>query len=239
MTPPVRDGILIPTMSQAKLRAARHAVTLVRDGMTVGLGSGSTAALFIRELGQALVQGRLKNLVGIPTSDESGRLARESGIPVVDFDTYARCDVTIDGADEVTPTLDLIKGLGGAMLREKLVAQNSAKLVIIVDESKRVDRLGTRSPLPVEVTKFGMAAHDRFLRSLGAVPMLRMKDGKTYVTDNGNVILDCAFANGISDPAAVNAALGERAGIVEHGLFLGIASKVIVAGESVTTLERP
>lgn len=226
-------------MSHAKLRAAQHALTHVKDGMTVGLGSGSTASLFIQELGRAVKAGKLRGIVGIPTSDASDKLARENDIAVVDFSTHATCDLTIDGADEVTPDLQLIKGLGGAMLREKLVAQNSTQLIIIVDASKRVDQLGTKCPLPVEVTPFAMAAHERFLRSLGATPVQRMNGAKPYVTDNGNLILDCRFPAGIAEAAKLNAALGERSGIVEHGLFLNLATQVIVAGEDeITTLHR-
>ena len=208
--------------------------------MTVGLGSGSTSALFIEELGKALAEAKVRDIVGIPTSEASHAQARRLNIPVVGFDTHPLCDVTIDGADEVNPSLQLIKGLGGAMLREKLVAQNSRQLIIIVDASKRVDRLGTRSPLPVEVTKFGLDAHTRFLQSLGSRPVLRPQSAgssEPYVTDNGNLILDCHFPDGIDNADALNASLGERSGIVEHGLFLRLATLAIVAeGDGISTL---
>jgi ribose 5-phosphate isomerase A len=218
-------------MTPPKLLVARQALSMVSDGMTVGLGSGSTATLFIQELILALRAGRLNNIVGVPTSCESERLAREGNIPVDDFSTHPTCDITIDGADEVTPSLDLIKGLGGALLREKIVAQNSRRLVIIVDESKCVSRLGTRSPLPVEVTQFGLGASDRFLRSIGATPVLRTnKDSTPFVTDNHHFILDCRFESGIADPVALVDRLAGRAGIVEHGLFVGIARTALIAG---------
>lgn len=223
-------------MSEAKKLVAQKAVSLVKPGMVVGLGSGSTASLFIAALGEAVRSGAIRDIVGIPTSRDSETLAKQAGIAVTDFADKAACDLTIDGADEVTDSVDLIKGLGGAMLREKLVAQNSKRLVIIVDDSKRVSRLGTKSPLPVEVTPFGLAAHERFMRSLGAEPILRRKkdSDEPYVTDNGNLILDCRFANGMKDAATIERALGQRAGIVEHGLFLGIARGALIATKAGT-----
>jgi len=217
-------------MDDPKALAAHEALRLVRPGMTVGLGTGSTATHFIEQLAVEVQVGRLHGVVGIPTSDRSDQLARLLGIPIVGFDTHPRCDLTVDGADEADGTLDLIKGLGGALLREKLVAQNSERLVIIVDASKRVARLGTKGPLPVEVTRFGLPAHERFVRDLGAEPTLRLgPDGGPFVTDNGNHILDCRWPGGVADPAAIASALSARAGIVEHGLFLGLAECLIVA----------
>jgi ribose 5-phosphate isomerase A len=215
-----------------KERAARAAIEYVRSGMTIGLGTGSTAQVFIDLLGAKLAAGELSDIRGIPTSVRSEEQARKLGIEIVDFSTAEQCDVTIDGADEVAPNLDLIKGLGGALLREKVVAQNSKKLIIIADESKRVSQLGTKSPLPVEVTKFSHESTERFLRSLGCTPTLRQgADAKPYVTDNGNYIYDCRF-NGITDPAKLNEQLKSRAGIVETGLFIGIASVVLIASDS-------
>lgn len=220
--------------------AARAALKLVRSKMTVGLGSGSTATLFIEGLGHAIQSGELTDIVGIPSSIPSEQLARAVGIRVVDFDTHDHCDLTVDGADEFDPSLDLIKGLGGALLREKIVAQHSRRLVIIVDDSKRVDRLGQKSPLPVEVTPFAVAAHERFLRALGAAPTLRTKGGQPFLTDNGNYIFDCRFSDGIGDVRGLATALAGQAGIVEHGLFIGLASSVIVADpDGVQTIERP
>ena len=215
--------------TNAKLLVARAAVKLIQSGMTVGLGSGSTATLFIQELGRAIEAGTLNSIVGIPTSQESERLARSVGIAVGDFSSRERCDITVDGADEIDNRLDCIKGLGGALLREKLVAQNSEKLVIIVDHSKRVPKLCTKGPLPIEVTPFGLAAHDRFLRSLGATPKLRIvKDsGSPYLTDNGNNIFDCRFDAGLLDARLFALRVQERAGIVEHGLFLSMVSTLL------------
>ena len=214
---------------EMKQRAADAALALIGPGMVVGLGSGSTAALFIAALGRAVRAGTLSGVRGIPTSEASDRLARDAGIELIDFRQAARCDLTVDGADEVAPDLGLVKGLGGALLREKVVAQNSGRLVIIADAGKRVDRLGTHSPLPVEVTKFGLPATLRFLESLGCSPAVR-GGSEPYLTDNGNLICDCRFEGGIGDPADLAAALSGRAGVVEHGLFLGLAERALIAG---------
>lgn len=224
-----------------KLAAADAAVALVRSGQVVGLGSGSTATVFIRQLAVAVRAGRLRDLRGVPTSKASEALARELGLPLVGFDEIERCDVTVDGADEVARgSLDAIKGLGGALLREKIVAQNTTRFVIIVDESKVSDRLG-RSLLPVEVLPFGLPAHERFLRSLGLTPTLRMDGGAPYTTDNGNYIFNCGLPAGV-DPRALAAGLAARAGIVEHGMFLGMAERVLVGtpdGATELTVTHP
>ena len=222
-----------------KQRAAEAALEFVSDGMVVGLGTGSTADYFLVALSQAIKSGGLKNIRGVPTSVQSEKRARELSIPLV---TLAQCpvvDVTIDGADEVTPKLDLIKGLGGALLREKIVAQNSKKLVIIADESKTVRVLGLRSPLPVEVTPFAYEAQAAFLRTLGAEPLLRSDtSGKVFVTDNGNYIYDCRFEQ-IDDPVAVEARLKARAGVVETGLFLNLATTALIGESSgISRLQR-
>lgn len=229
-------------MSDVKRLAALEALKLVRDGMIVGLGSGSTSTIFIQELGAALAAGKLKNIAGIPTSRASETLARSLGIPLVDFSTHEGPDLAIDGADEVDESLDLIKGLGGALLREKVVEQTARTLVIIVDDSKLVSRLGTKGALPVEVTPFALESHERFLRSKGANVVLRREsDGKPFVTDNHNYILHCTFPGGIADSAELARTLAGRAGIVEHGLFLNMSSSVIIASTSgqVITKHRP
>ena len=225
-------------MDQLKRQAAEAALLHIRSGMTVGLGSGSTARHFIQALAEGVATGHFTDLRGLPTSRESETLAREAGIPLVDFADVERCDVVVDGADEVDPQLELIKGLGGALLREKVVAQNAGKRVIIVDESKRVPRLGTKSALPVEVTPFGHEIQPAFFRSLGATVTLRGGES-AFQTDNGNYIYDLKFPADIADPRDLEAKLLRRAGVVETGLFLGMADVVIVAARGgIVTLQR-
>jgi ribose 5-phosphate isomerase A len=222
-----------------KERAGQAALAYIKDGMIVGLGTGSTAKLFIDALGAALKDGKIKNIKGIPTSVRSEEQAKQLGIALTTFAETPTVDVTVDGADEVGPGLNLIKGLGGALLREKLVAQNSRKLVIVADDGKKVSVLGTKSPLPVEVTKFSHEAAERFLRSLNCVPTLRkFENGSPYVTDNNNYIYDCRFTK-IDDPRAIEEKLAHRAGIVETGLFIDMADVVLIAGlDGVETLKR-
>lgn len=212
-----------------KQRAAEAAIAELKSGQVVGLGTGSTADFFLRALSAALREGKLRDVRGVPTSKQSERRANELGIPLAGFDSVTRIDVTVDGADEVGPKLSLIKGLGGALLREKVVAQNSEKLIIIADSTKVVPALGSKGALPVEVTTFGQEAQERFLKSLGATPRLRMDGpGKPFVTDNGNLIFDCTFGP-INDPAALELTLSRRAGIVECGLFIGLAKLALIA----------
>ena len=205
----------------------------VRSGMIVGLGTGSTADQFLQALSSAIQAGTVRDIRGVPTSRQSERRAEALGIPLGTLAQFPRPDVTIDGADEVAPNLDLIKGLGGALLREKIVAQNSRQLVIIADASKSVARLGTHSMLPVEVVPFAHEVQEPFLRSLGATPTLRRAaDGAVFVTDNGNYIYDCRFPNGIEQAKALETSLRLRAGVVETGLFLGLARVALVADEN-------
>ena len=204
----------------------------VRSGMVVGLGTGSTAEYFLLAIADAIKSGKLRDIHGVPTSRQSEHRALELGIPLATLGEYPRTDVTVDGADEVDPRLELIKGLGGALLREKIVAQNSGKFVIIADASKAVPKLGTHSPLPIEVVPFAYETHGAFLQSMGAAPTLRRKpDGGIYVTDNGNYIYDCRFQGGIDNPHRLENALRNRAGIIETGLFLKIASIALIADE--------
>ena len=219
---------------ELKRQAAVAALTHVRPGMTVGLGSGSTAALFIEELGRRLADGSLSQVRGIPTSEASRELATAAGIPLIDFaDAPGGCDVVVDGADEIDPRLDLIKGLGGALLREKIVAQNARRRVIIADGSKLVDKLGSKAALPVEVLPYGIETQPAFFRGVGGEPVLRLDhDGRPYRTDNGNAIYDVAFGP-MNDPRELEVTLLRRAGVVQTGLFLGMADEAIVAVDGV------
>ena len=222
-------------MSQDDLKrsAAEAALTSVQSGMVLGLGTGSTVRHFVDLLGAAIANGSLTDIVGVPTSLQTEAQARALEIPLVDLGDRDSLDLTIDGADEVDPSLDLIKGLGAALLREKMVAQASKRLLIISDDSKLVERLGTRSPLPVEVVDWAVAAQKRFLESTGAIVTLRTaSDGSTVRSDNGNVFLDCAFANGINEPVELERTLLYRAGVVNTGLFLGMADEAVIAQPS-------
>ncbi len=223
-----------------KREAAVRAAEWIRDGMVVGLGTGSTVRHLLDHIARRRSEGDWQSIVGVPTSEQTAARARELGIPLSTLDDTPEVDLTIDGADEVDPDLRLIKGLGGALLREKIVATASRQLVIIVDESKVVERLGTRAPLPVEVDPFGAPIQPAFLRSLGAEPVLRRTaEGSPLVTDGGNVIFDCRFPDGIDDPEALEARLDGRVGVMENGLFLGLATAVVVAApEGVRVVER-
>jgi ribose 5-phosphate isomerase A len=223
---------MLPDMTP-KERAAQAALQFVQSGMVVGLGTGSTADFFITALADAIKSGQLRDIKGVPTSKQSERRALGVGIPLANLAQCPVCDLTVDGADEVAPNLNLIKGLGGALLREKIVAQNSKKLIIIADQGKVVKQLGEKSPLPVEVAQFGYETQEHFLRSLGADPKLRIgPGGMVFVTDNGNCIYDCHFESGIAGPADLESALKRRAGIVESGLFLGLASIALIGSDS-------
>jgi len=217
---------------ELKQKAAHRAVEFVDSGMVVGLGTGSTTAFAVMRIAERLKSGDLKNIVGIPTSIRTETLAADLGIPLCGLDDQPLIDVTIDGADEVDPALNLIKGGGGALLREKVVAQASRQNIIIVDESKLSPRLGIRWALPVEIIPFAAKTEENFLKSLGAAVILRLDEkGQPYQTDQNNFILDADFGE-MADPESLAARLNERAGIVEHGLFLGLASDVVVAAEN-------
>jgi ribose 5-phosphate isomerase A len=200
----------------------------VRSGMVLGLGTGSTARWVLDGLAARLSDGRLDGLVGVPTSAATAARCRQLEIPLATLDQRPALDLAIDGADEIAPGLALIKGLGGAHLREKVVACASARFVVVADETKLVARLGDRSPLPVEVTAFARAVCDRLLREQGWTPALRMRDGDPWITDEGNLLLDCR-RDDWSDPAALQRALADTPGVVEHGLFLGMAAAAYVA----------
>lgn len=223
-----------------KQKAAEAAVQFVQSGMSIGLGTGSTAIYATRKIGQLIQWNDLKDITAIATSRETDREARKLGITMIDDMLPHSLDLTIDGADEVDPHFQLIKGGGGALLREKIVAQTSARMIVVVDESKLVERLGIGFALPVEVLKFGWRSQAQYLESLGAhITVRKNPDGTTFLTDSGNFIIDCDFGP-IPDPRALALKLGGRAGIIEHGLFLGVATDVMVAGpDGVRHLQKP
>ena len=218
-----------------KRQAAIYALNYVKDGMLLGLGSGSTSSIFIELLGERLQAGALNDIRGVPTSQETARLARQLGIPLV---TLAECgdtpvlDLAVDGADEVDPQLNLIKGLGRAALREKIVEIHARRFLVIGDASKAVPRLG-QGPLPVEIVTFESEVHVRWLNSLGCrAELWRAADSSPVVTDNGNYLVRCWFEGGIPDAYALARTLADRPGIVEHGLFLDMADEVALAGSA-------
>jgi ribose 5-phosphate isomerase A len=224
---------------ELKKKAAIHAVDFIESDMVIGLGTGSTANFAIIEIAQRLKAGDLSNIVGIPSSERTEKLARGLNIPLVDFEAHPTIDLTIDGADEVDPDLNLIKGGGGALLREKIVAQASRRNIIIADESKLSTLLGTRWAVPIEVVPFARKTEEIFIESIGGSVTLRLgKNDSPFLTDQQNVILDANFGQ-ISDPGDLVSRLNPRAGIVEHGLFLGLATDVIVAArEDIRHLRR-
>ncbi len=215
---------------QYKRQAAERAVAFIEPGMVVGLGTGSTAIFATRRIGELLRRGELRDVLGFATSQATWQEAQRLGIPLMAQEMPREIDVTIDGADEVDPVLNVVKGGGGALLREKIVAQASRRVVITIDDSKLSPHLGTRHPVPVEVMVFGWRSQLRFLQSLQArVAVRKNPDGSQFATDSGNMILDCDFGP-IPDPAALAGSLSCRGGIVEHGLFLGLVTDLIVAG---------
>jgi ribose 5-phosphate isomerase A len=216
-----------------KRQAACEALNYVKNGMVVGLGTGSTTTYFIELLADRLKTGHLKKVCGVPTSEATGALARTLGIPLTSLAQHPQLDLAVDGADEVDPDLNLIKGLGHALLREKVVEIYAQHFLVIVDESKMVSRLGTLGPLPVEIVPFQAEAHVRWLGSLGCrAKLLLHNDGSPSVTDNGNYLAHCLFPDGIADLYGLARALADRPGIIEHGLFLGMAHEVIVAADT-------
>jgi ribose 5-phosphate isomerase A len=221
-----------------KRLAGEHAADFVESGMVVGLGTGSTAIFATRHIAARLQRGEIRDVTGFATSsgvwDEAVRL----GIPMLTEDMPSAIDLTIDGADEVDPDLNLIKGGGGALLREKIVAEATRRQIIVVDEAKLSPRLGTIFVLPVEVLPYGWQSQSRFLASLNAAVTVRHAKGAEFRTDQGNLILDCRFGP-IADAAALAQTLAARAGIIEHGLFIGLTSEVVVAGKDGIRLLKP
>jgi ribose 5-phosphate isomerase A len=225
-------------MTDLKKQAAQKALEFVQDGMVLGLGSGSTTYHFIEMLGEKMRLGGLHDIQGAPTSEATASQARRLGIPLTTLSRHETLDLAIDGADEVDLHLDLIKGLGKALLREKMIESRARQFLVIVDESKLVTRLGTRGALPVEIVKFEWEASLRWLNSLGCLAELwRQDNGTPWVTDNGNYLARCWFGgkdpgatlSGIQDAEGLARCLADQPGIVEHGLFLGMATQVIVA----------
>lgn len=206
-----------------------YAADMVQSNTVIGLGTGSTATHFVAALAARLRAGHIHNVLGVPTSEKTAAQARAEGIPLTDLHTHPSLAAAFDGADEVDPRLGLIKGLGGALLREKIVASAAAEFYIFGDTSKMVKTLGVVTPVPVEIVDFARSLCTRRLQELGARPVLRMRDGAPQITDEGHVILDCFF-DGISDPAALNTAIHAIPGVVETGLFLGMAKAAIIGG---------
>jgi ribose 5-phosphate isomerase A len=220
-----------------KHHAALEALTYVESGMILGLGSGSTAAIFVALLGAQLRSGALSDVIGVPTSSRTAVQAKSLGIPLTTLAEHPHLDLAVDGADEVDPDLNLIKGLGRALLREKIIECHAERFLVIVDESKLVSRLGSRGPLPVELVQFEAAVHVNWLNTLGCRAELWLEeDGSPIVTDNGNLLARCWFPDGIDDAYALARVLADRPGIVEHGLFLDMATNVIVAAPGGTRI---
>ncbi len=224
----INNSETLDKQTKLKKQAGEKAVEYVKDGMVVGLGTGSTVEWTIHKLGELTQEGF--EIIGIPTSKRSEALAKKLGIKLSTLIEHPDIDVTIDGADEVDPNLNLIKGLGGALTREKIVASNSKKEIIVVDESKLVKLLGTKAPVPVEVLKFAWNTCKKSLEQLNSKPILRSKNQDYYVTDNNNYILDCRF-EGIAKPEELDLKLNNIPGVVENGLFLNLTDTVVVASQ--------
>ena len=220
-------------MQDPKEVAGRRAAELVRDGMRLGLGTGSTVHFTIQRLAERIREERLA-VRCVPTSIDTEKKARSLGIPLVELDDVEALDLTIDGADEIDGRFDMIKGGGGALLREKVVASISREEAIVVGASKVVSRLGTTFPLPVEVAPFARATVARALARLGCEPVLRRSGERTYSTDNGNLILDCRFARGIEDAAELERRIDSIPGVVESGLFVGLAHVLYIGRDDGT-----
>lgn len=225
------------TAEGEKKLAGEAAAEFVTDGMAIGLGTGTTVRYFIERVG-TLVKKGIK-VTGVPTSVQTEKLAKKSGIRTATLEEHPRLDLAVDGADEVDPRLDLIKGLGGALFREKIVAKAAKRFIVVVDSSKLVAVLGEQTPVPVEVHVFGWKATMEWLRALGCTPTLRRQLSTPYITDNGNFILDCSFGR-ISNPAELERKINNTPGVAQNGIFVGMANLVIVGkGYSVERMERP
>lgn len=218
-----------------KQMAGEEAVKYIEKGMAIGIGTGTTAAYMIQALAQRLREG-LTIVGAVPTSEATAQLASGLGIPLTDLDTHPQLDLAIDGADEIDGQLRLIKGGGGALLREKIVAAASRRFIIIADTTKLVSQLGQTFPVPVETIPFARTPVHLQLQALGAQVQLRQRDGQVFHTDSGNVILDCFFPGGISDPQALHTNIKSIVGVVETGLFLGMTERAII-GDAVSGIQ--
>lgn len=212
-----------------KRLAGEAAVELVESGMVVGIGTGSTAAYMIQALARRIQTG-LHIIGAVPTSEATEQLARSLGIPLTDLNAHPELDLAIDGADEIDGHLNLIKGGGGALLREKIVASASHRFIVIADVTKQVMQLGLRAVLPVETIPFAVTPVSRRLQALGASVQIRQRSNQVFITDNGNMILDCSFPNGIADPVDLQARIRRIVGVVETGLFLNMTERAIIGG---------
>ena len=225
---------------ELKRQAAKKAIEFIRDGMVIGLGTGSTTRFFIDLLGRKIQSGELKNISGVPTSKTTAAQSRAVGIPLTTLKDHPLLDIAVDGADEVDPNLNLIKGMGGAFLREKIIEASAGFFLVIVDESKIVKQLGIKTPLPVEIVEFEVDATVNWLNGLGCDAVLNLlDDGSPVLTDNNNYLAHCYFKEGIKDVYKLSRILNDKTGVVAHGLFLDMADAVIVAGMlGVSVLER-
>ena len=215
---------------EQKARAAARAVEEVKSGMVLGLGSGTTMNFVLEDLAARIKSG-LK-IAGVPSSERTTAEAQRLGIPLADFASHRRLDLTIDGADQIARgALDLVKGLGGALLREKMIALASERMIVVADQSKLVEKLGSATPVPVEIVVFGWERTLDRLNAMGAMPRLRHAEGKPFVTDNGNYIADCGFTD-IADPTELDLGLRSLFGVVATGLFCGLASAAIIGTDS-------
>ncbi|MDF1514617.1 MAG: ribose-5-phosphate isomerase RpiA [Anaerolineae bacterium] len=215
-----------------KRKAGEYAVQYIQSGMVIGLGHGSTAVYAIRKIAQLLQEGALEDILAVPCSLNVEAEVRKLCIPMTTLDEHPVIDVTIDGADEVDPNLNVIKGGGGALLREKIVAQATRREIIVIDSTKLVPQLGTQWAVPIEVVQFGLGANMAYLATLGAeVTIRKTDDGKRFISDQGNLIVDANFGP-MDNPTRIAALLGSRAGIVEHGLFMDLVTDVIVAKQT-------
>jgi ribose 5-phosphate isomerase A len=213
-----------------KKLAAERAVESVKSGMKLGLGTGSTAYFVVQRIGELMKAGELADIAGVPTSKRTEEQAKSLGIPIATLDEHPELDLAIDGADEVDPRLNLVKGRGGALLREKMVERAAKRFIVVADESKLVEGLGVTGAMPVEVVQFCWRYNASRLEKLGCEVKLRMNGEQPYITDNLNYILDLFFTEPLRDPSATAEAIADLTGVVEHGLFLGMADEVIVAG---------